>query len=209
MLIPLLILIFYIFFAVFIWQDLLRGIYLITLLLPTYLIRYEIFHIPFTLLEGMIWIMFIIWMIKLYLNKELNLKVTTWLKNKFTKTEIERGSTHNVVPHKLRWPILAILTTATIALFWSPNLQAAAGIWKAFYIEPILFFMIMIYHVRKYSHVQKIINGLAILSVVIFVYAVIQKLTGWNITNLDWFLPETRSKCQWFVSSSTRRSLLC
>jgi len=192
MLTPILILIFYLCFSVFIWKDLLRGIYLITLLLPTYLIRFEVFNIPLTLLEGMIWILFIFWLIKLYLDKELNLTISAWLKSKFTKSETEQGSIHNIVPHKLRWPVLAILATATIALCWSPNLQAAAGIWKAFFIEPILFFMIMIYHVRKYNHIQKIINALAILSIIIFVYTVIQKLTGWNITNLDWYLPETR-----------------
>ncbi|MFH1668238.1 MAG: O-antigen ligase family protein [Candidatus Komeilibacteria bacterium] len=192
MLTPILIFIFYLCFSVFIWKDLLRGIYLITLLLPTYLIRFEIFNIPLTLLEGMIWILFLFWLIKLYLDKELNLTISAWLKSKFTKSEREQGSMHNIVPHKLRWPVLAILATTTIALCWSPNLQAAAGIWKAFFIEPILFFMVMIYHVRKYNHIQKIINALAILSIIIFVYAVIQKLTGWNITNLDWYLPETR-----------------
>lgn len=188
-----LILAFYIFFIAFVWKDLVRGIYFVILLLPTYLIRFYLFGVPMTLLEGMILLLFLMWLIKLYLNKRLDLTITQWLRNKFQPEATQiKHIRYNLIPTILRWPILLFITAATIALFFSAQTMAAAGIWKAYFIEPIMFLLIFVYHVKKNSQLNKIITGFALLTLIIFIYALIQKLTGWNINNINWYLPETR-----------------
>jgi len=184
---------FYVFFLALIWPKPERGVYLTILLLPTYLIRFQLFNIPLTLLEGMVWLLFIIWLVKLYLNKRLSLAFTQWIKNKF-KPEAEQveSTNYNLIPTALRWPMILFLISATLALILSPHFLPAAGIWKAYFLEPLMFLMVFIFYIKKESSLNKTITSLAVLSLIIGSYALIQKLTGWNIPNIDWYLPETR-----------------
>jgi len=195
----LLISLFYIFFIILAWPNMGRGIYLIILLLPTYLIRFDIFNIPSTLLEGMIAILFVMWIIKLWQSKKLHIAVTAWIKKIF-RPEIEKVETtrRNLIPKILALPILVFVITTTIALVLTPQTFAGAGIWKAYFIEPLIFLGIMIYYLRKNSEINKIIYTLSVLSLIIFVYALVQKLTGWYIPTLDWYLPETRRVTTFF-----------
>lgn len=194
-----LITLFYIFFIILVWPNMDRGIYLTILLLPTYLIRFHIFNIPTTLLEGLIVLLFIMWIIKLWQSKKLSITITSWLKKVF-RPEIKKVETtkRNLIPKILGLPILIFIIASTIALALTPQFFAGAGIWKAYFIEPLMFLGVLIYYLRKNSDINKIIYTLSILSLVIFVYALIQKLTGWNIPTLDWYLPETRRVTTFF-----------
>ncbi|MFW0838134.1 MAG: O-antigen ligase family protein [Candidatus Komeilibacteria bacterium] len=180
-----------------IWRQPVRGVYIITLLLPTYLIRFVWLNIPFTLLEMMIGLLFIVWLIKLGLNHQLNLRFSAWLSRLWKNTK-SVNKNYNLIPPLLRWPIIAVLATSLIAWLVSPNWLGAAGIWKAYFFEPVLFFILFVYLIRKNSQLKNIINALAILSFVIFIYALIQKTTGWNINNLEWLLPATRRVTTFF-----------
>jgi len=64
-------------FAYLARKNIFLGIYLICALLPSYLIRFSIFGLPSTLLEGMIVILFVIWLIK----EKINFNPLIWLKN--------------------------------------------------------------------------------------------------------------------------------
>ena len=195
----LLITIFYLFFITLAWPNMGRGIYLTILLLPTYLIHFNLFNIPITLLEGMIVLLFIMWVIKLWQSKKLHIAIRKWLQKTF-RPEVERvtKTKRNLIPKILALPILIFIIAATIALILTPQFFNGAGIWKAYFIEPLMFLGVLIYYLRKNSEINKIIYTLSILSLVIFVYALIQKLTGWNIPALDWYLPETRRVTTFF-----------
>jgi O-antigen ligase len=99
---------------------------LIVLLLPTYLIRFSIFGIPFTFLEWMIIIVFLIWLGVMTVN-------TGWKQIR--------------LPWK--WLIAVFLLAATIAIFVSADHRAAWGIWKAYFIEPIMLYLVIVNAVRS------------------------------------------------------------
>ena len=194
-----LITIFYIFFIILAWPNMARGIYLVILLLPTYLIRFNIFNIPLTLLEGMVGLLFLMWVIKLGISKKLSLSLKSWFKNIFQPEEDKiKHTQRNLIPKILALPLFIFILASFIALLLTPNFIAGAGIWKAYFIEPLMFLGVFIYYLRKNSEINKVIYTLSILSLVIFIYALIQKFTGWNINTLDWYLPETRRVTTFF-----------
>src|SRR3989344_6765082 len=89
-------------------------------LLPTYLFRSLIYFLPFTFLEVCIIATFSGWVLAAIVQKKLR------------RTE---------PPYTYRWPIILLLIGATIGLFVSPIFTSAAGLWKVYFFEPILFFI--------------------------------------------------------------------
>jgi len=97
------------------------------ILLPTYLFRSKIWFpvpsgvegLPVTFLELCIWVTFLGW---------LTNSISYKLKAKSYQLKY------------YRWPILLILLTSTLAIIIAPDKTPAAGLWKAYFIEPILFF---------------------------------------------------------------------
>ena len=123
------------FFTLITWHKFHHGLFLLFLLLPTYLIRFNIGPLPTTLLEVMIWIICIIWLIKI-----VNKKTISYLLSFIYK-------------HKLFLiSIILFLLAATISIFTSVDTHAALGQWKAFYIEPFLIFIILITTVNQQKH---------------------------------------------------------
>ena len=104
------------------------GIYLIVFCLPLYLVRFRIFGIPTTVLEILIYALFII-----------------WLFNKFIRnTRYEIRATKS-----LFIPIILILVGVSLATIFSSDLRTSAGIWKAWFIDPILFFIVLISVIKE------------------------------------------------------------
>ncbi|MFA6215984.1 MAG: hypothetical protein WC768_05435, partial [Patescibacteria group bacterium] len=118
-------------------------------LLPTYLFRSKIWFptpsgaegLPFTFLEVCIWVTFLGWLINSssYKLKALNSKLKNY-----------------------RWPILLILLSATISVFISPDKAAAAGLWKAYFVEPILFFVVLVNIIKTQKDKDVILWSLGI-----------------------------------------------
>ncbi|MFA6304611.1 MAG: O-antigen ligase family protein [Patescibacteria group bacterium] len=181
-----LIILFYLCFIYLGFKNFKLGIYLVCSLLPTYLIRFAVFGLPMTLLEGMIIILFFTWLIK----EKVSWNPLVWLKNiKEQKLKIED---HNVIPKILRWPIILLLVASTISVFVAPNFEPALGIWKAYFIEPIMFFLIFVYNIKTRAEIKNVIRALGITVVAIGIFAIIQKLTGSLIPNPFWAAEETR-----------------
>ena len=129
-------------FASLACKNIFWGIYLVCALLPSYLIRFSIFGLPSTLLEGMVVILFVIWLIK----EKINFNPLIWLKN--LKQIKNQNLKNNPLPKSLRLPIILLLTAATISVFAAPDLRASAGIWKAYFIEPLMFLLILAYSLK-------------------------------------------------------------
>jgi len=111
------------------------GIYLTIFCLPLYLVRFEIFSIPTNVLELMIGILFIAWVIKKF-------------KIQNSKFKIEDS--------KLLIPIILILIGVSIATIFSWDLRVSAGIWKSWFVAPLLFFIILITTIKKPKEIKKI-----------------------------------------------------
>ena len=149
------------------------------ILLPTYLFRSQIWFLPFTFLELCIWVTFLGWLINRLKNKN--------------------STPYPLIPSPYKWPIILILIAATIAIFISPNLREAAGLWKAYFVEPILFFLILINVVRMRGaepldsaedtlskNREIILWSLGISTLVISLLAIFQKFTGFGIAEPSW-----------------------
>jgi len=162
------------------------GIYLIIFFLPSYLISFKIGPIPFTLLEGMILILFFCWLFKVYkIGGQLNLNIF-------------QPSTNNPIPKTLRWPLILFLIAATLAAFLSENRLAALGIWRGYFIEPLLFFIVLIYSIKNLKEIKNIIYCLELLVLGIGIFALIQKITGALIPNPFWADVATRRVTTFF-----------
>jgi len=127
-------------FAFLSWHRLNWAMVILILALPAYLARSAIDFVPFTLLEAMIWIVFIIWLIKNY-----------------KKNEAPQGRNPALREGRGRWPIILLLLISAIAIEISPNTLGALGIWKAYFLEPIMFFLVFINAIRNKKDLQLII----------------------------------------------------
>ena len=131
--------------------------YLIAALLPTYVVRFQIFFIPFTWLELMVLILFVIVLIKRQLK---------W---------------QTIKSDPLFYPALAVLLAATLAVWVSPLPLKALGAWKAYFVEPILFYFILISLVEVRRQLEGLFWGLGISVIYMGVICYIQKFTAWGV----------------------------
>lgn len=133
-------------------------IFLVIVFLPSYLVRFSVLGLPLTLLEAMILILFVV-----FLWRERLSWVKEFKQNPFF------------------WPIIVILVLATVAVFVSPNLKGAGGIWKAYFIEPILFLIVLISWVKDKKQVENIFWALGISAVYLCLIGFWQYFSGWNM----------------------------
>ena len=110
-------------------------IYLIVFSLPLYLVGFKIAWIPVTVLELMIYALFIIWLFYFIKNKKVR----------------------SLQKSNLSIPILLIFLGVTISTLFSSDIQVSAGIWKAWFLAPILFFIVIINTVKTKKQIKNII----------------------------------------------------
>jgi len=156
--------------------------FLIIILLPTYLFRSTILWLPLTYLEICIWLVFVALIIRMIVNKE---KVIT----------------HSQYPYK--WPILIILLASTISIFISSDLIAAAGIWKAYFVEAIMFFIVLINTVKTKKDRDIILWGLGLSTLSISLLAIFQKFTAFGIAESAWVAADIRRVNAMFTSPNS------
>ena len=148
--------IFIILFAIIAWRNLKWGVFLICAFLPSYLIRFKLpFDIPTTTLEIMILILFSIWIIKFRMqNSECRIFI---------------------YKHKsLIISIALFLVFSTFSIFISPDICGALGIWKAYFIEPLLFLIVFLSVIKK-EDIKWVIYSLSFSAFYISIFAIGQK----------------------------------
>jgi len=99
-----------------------------------------------------------------------------------------------------RWasPLALVLVGATAGVLVSPDLRAAAGLWRAYFIEPILFFVVFADVIRTAKQRAAALVGLGACLIVIGLTAVYQKITGFGIPNPVWQAAATRRVTSFF-----------
>lgn len=163
-------------FAFLAWRRTEWAIGIILVSLPSYLIRFSIGAVPFTLLEVEILILSSCWVAK---------KITA------ARHPLPPGASILPLPKQYIIPILIFLISSTVATFVSPDLRAAAGIWKAYFFEPILFLIVFLNTITK----EKIVPAMWMLTLSIVIpgiIAIYQKFTGSMIPNEFWAAEATR-----------------
>ncbi|MDP3899984.1 MAG: O-antigen ligase family protein [bacterium] len=158
-------LLYVILFSVMAWRNLTWAAALVIVFLPVYQIRFEIFNIiPSTLLEAMILILFIVWFIQSVQSQKIPL---------FTKKRIKRAR---------RYPfyreIIAVLIIALIATAVAGANNSALGLLKAYFMEPVMFFIVLVNIFLDKNNRITIFRALALSAFIVSVAAIYQKITG-------------------------------
>ncbi len=167
--------------------------------LPTYLIRFSILGIPFTLLEAMILISFAVWVVANYRQLIANLRQAVAV----PFGRLRRGG------EKVRYPfdleIILLLIISFVAIAVAGFSDSAFGIWKAYFFEPALVFILVLNVFGKFSvgtghalFLRKILWPLAISAFAVSVFAIYQKFTGHFIFNELWAAEKTRRVTSFF-----------
>ncbi len=134
------------------------AIFLTLFSLPAYLLRFTIITIPSTLLEAMIIIVFLVWL----------LKDKPW-KN-FKKRNFKKRIKY---PYYLE--IITILIAAWLGLWVAGFSTGALGIFKAYFLEPIMFYIVLVN--RGYINTRKFIWPLALSALVVSLIAIYQQFS--------------------------------
>lgn len=123
--------------------------------LPAYLIRFPLAGIPTTALEVMFGILAVAWFLK-RVKRLIDIK---------------------------GWGALLLLWlgVATLQMFVSPDFRAAAGVWKAYFIEPVLLFLMACDFLRTHEERDQALRALGGTAVAIGALALVQHFTGWGV----------------------------
>ncbi len=142
-------------FAALAWHDHRKAFLLFIAALPAYVVRFNVGSVPTTALEVLFALLFAAWMLK---REKRLIDIKGW-----------------------GWLLLAWVAIATVSLFVSPDFRAAAGVWKAYFIEPALFFLIANDLLRAQEDRDAAVSALACSTIVISGMAIVQHWTGWGV----------------------------
>jgi O-antigen ligase len=155
---------------------------MILFLLPVYQIRFSFFGLPITLLEVMILSCFIVWFFR-----ETNF--ISFIKRKYSVKDYLHNR-HERSPYPFRHEIALILLVSYIAVGLAGFSHSALGIWKAYFFEPLLVFILILNILgkrgKKEFDFEKIFLPLAISALVISLFAIFQRVSGLFIVDNFW-----------------------
>ncbi|MFZ4648500.1 MAG: O-antigen ligase family protein [Patescibacteria group bacterium] len=172
----LLIISFTVLFIILSFLNLKKAIILTLVFLPSYLIRFDLLKLPLTILELMVLIIFGVWLIK---NWQKVSKPKSWQAPLFWREA------------------LLVIIAAGIGVFVNFG-SASLGVWKAYFLEPILFFFVIAQTFKGKEGAKTIIAALSVSAFFTALFAVYQKISGDFISNPFWAAEETRRVVSWF-----------
>ena len=159
-----------------------RAILLTLAALPAYLIRFKILFLPSTFLEVMILIAFAVWFFKFFAPS-----LKTFFQDKTKRLN-----------YPFKWEIILLIIIAFIAAGVSHFSSNALGIWKAYFFEPILVFILIFNVFKEKKDWAKILWALLISAAIVSLFAIFQEATGLFISNPLWQALATRRAVSFF-----------
>lgn len=137
------------------------GVYLVILSLPLYLARFKIWGIPTTVLEIMIYALFILWIVG-------NLKCIN----------LKKIIIHN---SKFVIPVILIFVGVSLSTLFSSNLRMSAGIWKGWFLDPLLLFIVLASVIKTKEHIENTLRVLVVAGFLVAAIGLVYFFTG-NLT---------------------------
>ncbi|MFA5211421.1 MAG: O-antigen ligase family protein [Patescibacteria group bacterium] len=162
------------------YKNFFNALFLFLFLIPVYLIRFKILSIPTTLLEMMLIIIFINWIFK-YKKDFLTKTKEFYKKNKL-----------------FFYSLIIFLISATLAIVVSSNTKSALGEWKAFYLEPILFFIILLTSIKTKKEINNLFFALVLSGTITSILAIYQHFTGFFVPYSFWENQNTYRVTAWY-----------
>ncbi len=141
-------------FAIIVWQRPILAIWLFLAVLPSYLLRFTLLGVPLTVLEGMIFILFA-------------RLVIDW----------RRGKEKIKFDSRLIVALAALVGASIVAVAVSPDTRAALGIFKAYIVEPILFFAVAKSYLEK-KDIPSVVTALSVGALGVALYGLGQRFFG-------------------------------
>lgn len=197
------------------------AIFLLIFALPSYLVRFKILGIPFTLLEVMILVSFGVWFFQNIRQIIQNFKFRI-----NSKTNIKNLK---LIKYPFSVEIVLLLIVSYISIMAAGFSNEALGTWKAYFFEPLLFYVLVLNVFAVFTPSQGIVTGesfkktkelnqknchvaltphndivryillpLILSAFVVSVFAIYQKFTGQFITNEFWAAEATRRVTSFF-----------
>src|SRR6056297_3581482 len=147
------------------FKDLRFSLGLIFLGLPLYQIRFEVFNIPLTLLEVWIIIFLVVWLI---------------MNSSFKKLE-------NISEKlgKWKWVCGLWLLAGIVGVLVAPELRSALGFFKAYFLEPVLLFLVGLDIIESRRDLSIIVGFGLVLGIGLSLWAILQKFLGGGIMSLE------------------------
>lgn len=155
--------------AVFVYisyKNIVRGLSLLIILLPSYMWRFSFFAWPTTFLELLILALFFVWLAKDSLYKKINFKLD--------KKNI------NPIPSVWRHLIFLWITASALAVLINFSFSSI-GLWRAYFLEPIMVFLVFIFNIKNKKDLFCILRALAVLLGYLFLVAIWQYFSEWNL----------------------------
>lgn len=118
-------------FGVFAWVRIRWAVTATLFFLPLYQLRFDIGPLPSTYLEVMIAALVLAWFTQLTSRKEWGKVQWPW-----------------------RWLTLGFVLAGTVAVITSPETRAALGLFKAYIVEPVLFFYVFVNVMKEGRHLR-------------------------------------------------------
>jgi len=184
---------FLLFFATLTYTRFSFGISVMLLLLPTYLIRFSLGPLPTTLFEILFLTVCFIWLARF--GRQSLARV------------IETKHTWGPQHYFLISAIVLFLTGATLSVFTAVDMRAALGEWKAFYIEPCIFFIILTASLQQYKKNRRapgavspnhILVPLLLCGLATSILAIFQHFTGWMVPHAFWANGDSYRVTAWY-----------
>ncbi len=158
------------------WKYRLWGIALVLLLLPTYVIRFQIGWLPVTMLEVSVLAL-------------------------FSATFFHSDGIRELLAVLRRKDVLLIggvfLAAGGIALLTAPYLTPALGLFKAYMVEPVLFAWVILATIKRPEDWYVLFWSLMISGAVVALVAVAQYVVGWGIPD-PWSAQPGRRATAWY-----------
>ncbi len=144
----------------------------IAALLPAYLIRFSFFGLPTTLLEMMILSATAAWTTRIIQSRG---RESVFLQIFFTNKK------KPISIRILRSVIGAFMAAGLISIVIAPNILAAAGLYRAYVIEPLLVFVLCVDTLKTRTHFFGVLSAMILSAWAVSLGALIQYATGWGI----------------------------
>lgn len=166
---------FFAFFGVLARNDLRLGLAVFAAFLPSYVIRFQVGPLPSTALEGMVLILLSVW---------------GWQKGRDKQAwqemlRVLRASA-------FFYPGAMLLIASLIASFVADDMRAALGIWRAYALEPLLVYAMLIDQLKDASSWRRVFNALGCSVIVLSVFSLYQFFTGHYLPTWEWTESATR-----------------
>ena len=139
------------------WKRPLFAAYLVVAALPAYIISFRFGPLPSTFLEVMILILFFVLLIR---------KKIDWKK---------------IYRQPFFWPLAAILIISLFSAVISPNRLGGLGIWRAYFLESLIFFICLLSLSKTRKELQGIFWALGASALYLTIFSFWQKFSGWAV----------------------------